>query len=265
MKKPKAKSSAESSSADNGTSSITTLRKALSLLGAIANAERPLTIAEASAAAKISRPTGYRIVQALMAESLLMQDSFGRLHVGFATLPLAAKVLDTTRLRAEAMPILQELSKNTGRRANLGILYRNRILHIAGAEKPSLPVLYARFGKIVPLHCSAMGKALIAYLPEDQVKAMIESQGMPALTPNTITSYKRLKQELADVRDKGFAWSNAEHVPGLYAVAAVVRGGGKPIASIGLLGRDLESVLATSALVIQAAEAVSHRIERTDD
>ncbi len=264
MRKPTAKSRTQAPSAENGSSSITTLRKALSLLDAVARAERPLTIAEASTAAGISRPTGYRIVQALTAESMLMQDEFGRLHVGFATLPLAAKVLDTTRLRAEAMPILQELSKDTGRRANLGILYRNRILHIAGAEKPSLPVLYARFGKIVPLHCSAMGKALIAHLPEDQVKAMIVAEGLKALTPNTITTYKALKQDLAEVRAKGFALSNAEHVPGLYAVAAMVSAGGKPVASIGLLGRDLESVLATSELVRQAAEAVSHRIERTD-
>src|ERR1035437_6949910 len=174
----------------NSGSAITSLRKAFSLLNAVANADHPLTIAEASAAAKISRPTGYRVVDALMAEGHLSQDSFGRLHIGFATLPLAAKVLDTTRLRAEAMPFLQELSKSTGRRSNLGVLYRGRILHIAGAEKPSLPVLYARFGKIVPLHCTAMGKALLAYLPDDQVEALIEAQGMKAYTSHTIVSLK---------------------------------------------------------------------------
>lgn len=245
-------------------SSITSLRKAFSLLNAVAASGQPLTIAEASAAAKISRPTGYRVVEALMAEGHLSQDSFGRLHVGFASLPLAAKALDTNRLRMEALTALQDLSKSTGRRCNLGVLYRSRILHIVGAEKPSMPIRYARFGKIVPLHCSAMGKALLAYLPEERVKTLIESQGMKALTPSTITSYKSLMKDLEKVRKTGFSVCNEEHVRGLFAVGAVVRDASGPIGSIGLIGRDLDSVLATAEKVIQTAEIVSHRMDRSD-
>jgi DNA-binding IclR family transcriptional regulator len=247
---------------DSG-SAIKSLRKAFSLLNAVASADHPLTVAEASAVAKISRPTGYRIVDALLAEDHLSRDSFGRLHIGLATLPLAAKVLDTTRLRTEAMPFLQELSESTGRRANLGVLYRGQILHIAGAEKPSLPVLYARFGKIVPLHCTAMGKALLAYLPDDQVEALLEAQGLKAYTSNTIVSLKQLKKELSAICKTGFAVSNAEHVPGLYAVAAMVRGENGPVASLGLLGSDLKSVLATSDKVCKIAESISHRLDRS--
>lgn len=251
------------SSPDLG-SSITSLRKAFALLNAVAASSQPLTIAEASAAANLSRPTGYRIVEALIAESHLSQDASGRLHVGFSSLPLAAKVLDTNRLRMEALPALQELSKSTGRRANLGVLYRGQILHIVGAEKPSLPIRYARFGKIVPLHCSAMGKALLAYLPEDHVQALIDSQGMKAHTPNTLTTYKALMKELKTVRKNGFSVSNQENVVGLFAVAAMVRGESGPIASIGLLGRSLQSVLATADKVIHTAEIVSHCMDRAD-
>lgn len=258
MRKSKTKSAADLGS------SLTSLRKAFSLLGTVTNAPQPLTIAEAAAAAKISRPTGYRIVEALVAEDYLSQDSFGRLHIGLAALPLAAKVLDTHRMRMEALPALQDLSKSTGRRANLGVLYRGRVLHIAGAEKPSLPVRYARFGKIVPLHCTAMGKALLAYYPEERVKALIEAQGMKAYTPNTIISYRKLTKELAEVRKNGFAVCNEEHVPGLFAVAAMVWQGGGPVASLGLLGRDLPSVLATSDKVRQAAELISHRLDGAD-
>ena len=251
------------SSTDLG-SSITSLRKAFSLLNAVAASSQSLTIAEASAAAGISRPTGYRIVEALIAEGHLSQDSSGRLHVGFASLPLAAKVLDTNRLRMDALPALQDLSKSTGRRSNLGVLYRGRILHIVGAEKPSLPIRYARFGKIVPLHCSAMGKALLAYLPEDQVKMLIDNQGMNAYTTNTITTYKAFMKDLEKVRTNGFSVSNQEHVAGLFAVAAVVRDGSGPIASIGLLGRSLPSVVAMADKVIHTAEIVSHCMDRAE-
>ena len=109
-----------------------------------------------------------------------------------------------------------------------------------------------------------MGKALLAYLPDDQVEALIEAQGMKAYTSNTIVSLKQLKKELSAVCKNGFAVSNAEHVLGLYAVAAMVRGESGPVASLGLLGRDLESILATSDKVCQIAEAISHRIDRSD-
>ena len=156
------------------------------------------------------------------------------------------------------------MSKSTGRRANLGVLYRGQILHIVGAEKPSLPIRYARFGKIVPLHCSAMGKALLAYLPEDQVKALIDSQGLRAHTKNTITTFKAFMKELETVRKNGFSVSNEENVAGLFAVAAMVRGESGPIASIGLLGRSLPSVLATSDKVIHTAEVISHCMDRAE-
>jgi DNA-binding IclR family transcriptional regulator len=71
-------------------------------------------------------------------------------------------------------------------------------------------------------------------------------------------------KDLETVRKNGFSVSNQEHVGGLFAVAAMVRGESGPIASIGLLGRDLPSVLATSDKVIHTAEIVSHRMDRAD-
>src|SRR5262249_40499370 len=114
-------------------SAVKSLRKALSVLNAVAAAERPLTVAEIALRAGIARPTAYRFVQTLLAEGHLAQNAVdGRYAIGFAVLPLAASLLDHNRMRIEALPHLNTLAQQTGERANLGILYRDRLLYIAG-------------------------------------------------------------------------------------------------------------------------------------
>jgi len=143
-------------SEDPDRSAVKSLRKAMTVLNVVAGAERPLTIAEVAINAGIARPTAYRFVQTLVAAGYLAQDPVdGRLSVGFAVLPLASSLLDRNRMRIEALPHLHSLARETGERANLGILYRDRVLYIAGVEKPALPTIYSRFGKNAPAHCSA--------------------------------------------------------------------------------------------------------------
>ena len=114
-------------------SAVKSLRKALSVLNAVAAADRPLTVAEVALHAGIARPTAYRFVHTLVAEGSLAQDATdGRLSIGFAVLPLAASLLDRNRMRIEALPHLNTLAQQSGERANLGILYRDRVLYIAG-------------------------------------------------------------------------------------------------------------------------------------
>ena len=120
-------SSRASDSADRADiSAVKSLRKALSVLDAVACAARPLTVAEVAVNAGIARPTAYRFVQTLVSAGYLAQDPVdGRLSIGFAVLPLASSLLDRNRLRIEALPHLHNLANKTGERANLGILYRD--------------------------------------------------------------------------------------------------------------------------------------------
>ena len=157
-------------------SAVKSLRKALTVLNAVAGADRPLTVAEVAINAGIARPTAYRFVQTLVAAGYLMQDpADGRLSVGFAVLPLASSLLDRNRMRVAALPHLQALAQQTGERANLGVLYRDRVMYVAGVEKPALPTIYSRFGKSAPAHCSSLGKAILAYLPEAELRALLDA------------------------------------------------------------------------------------------
>lgn len=186
---------------DPDRSAVKSLRKALTVLNTVANADRPLTVAEVAINAGIARPTAYRFVQTLVASGYLTQDpADGRLSVGFAVLPLASSLLDRNRMRIAALPHLQSLAQQTGERANLGILYRDRVMYVAGVEKPALPTIYSRFGKSAPAHCSSLGKAILAFQSETEVHALLSRKPLIAFTPTTITGHAAFTKELAETR-----------------------------------------------------------------
>jgi DNA-binding IclR family transcriptional regulator len=193
-----AQRSPELSQTDEERGLIKSLQKALSVLEAVGRAEIPPRIAEVAVAVGISRPTAYRIVQTLIAES-------GRLGIGFSVLQLSARLLDGNRLRIEALPHLQALANLTGERTNLGILHRNKVLYLAGVEKPSLPTIYSRFGKTAPAHCCSLGKAILAHLPRTEVQQLLAAEPLTAHTPKSIIRMRTLVEELEKTRQRGYA------------------------------------------------------------
>ena len=245
---------------DDGRNAVKSLRKAMTVLNVVAAADRPLTIAEIAVRAGIARPTAYRFVQTLVAEGYLAQSPVdSRCSIGLGVLPLAGSVLDRNRVRIEALPHLNALAQQTGERANLGILYRDRLLYIAGVEKPALPMIYSRFGKTVSAQCCSLGKAILAYWPEPEVRALIGRQPLKAYTPNSITDAAAFMVELAETRARGYAVDCAELVAGSYCLAVVILDArNQPVGAIGLSGRALEPLVAHATLVRQTAELISH-------
>ncbi len=132
-----------------------------------------------------------------MSEGYLRQDpESGRLAIGFSVLMLSASLLDSNRMRLEAIPHLQSLSKLTGERNNLGIIHQNKVLYLAGVEKPSLPTIYKPFRK------NRAGTLLLAWQghsrarPGAEVQALLAAEPLYAQTANSITSMPRFIEDL---------------------------------------------------------------------
>jgi IclR family transcriptional regulator, KDG regulon repressor len=240
-------------------SSVKTLKKALELLRIIGASEQPLPIAAAARASGISRPTAYRLVQTLVAEGLVQQNAAsGTLSVGPAVLPLAASHLDANRLRVEALPHLNALAQSIGERVNLGILYREQILYLAGVEKPSMPMIYSRFGKTAPLHCCSMGKVILANLNREIANSLLPDS-LDRQTDQTITKKDDLWIDFDETLKRGYAIDKEEHLRGTFCVAvAVFDSARNPIAAVSVSGRDLQPIINKVDLIIHAAEVISH-------
>jgi DNA-binding IclR family transcriptional regulator len=248
---------------DSDVSAVKTLRKALSILDAFAAAERPLTVAEVAILTGVTRPTAHRLVQTLVAEGYLTQDArHGRVSPGYSVLQLAGRLLDSDQLRIEALPYLESLARTSGERANLGILHRNQLLYLAGVEKPSLPMIYSRFGKTAPAYCASLGKAILAQFPEERLAAYLADQPLLRRTPATITQESALRRELAKTKDQGFAVDAEEHTAGVFCIAAAILVDGSPAGAIGVTGRALDPLMEHVGSVRHAAEVISHVLSR---
>jgi DNA-binding IclR family transcriptional regulator len=238
------------------------LQKALAILDAVGRAAVPPRIAEAAISAGVSRPTAYRIVQALVANGYLAQDpQSGRLSIGFSVLMLSSSLLDRNRLRLESLPHLETLAKASGERANLGILHQNKVLYLAGVEKPTLPTIYSRFGKTAPAHCSSLGKAIVAHLPEAELRALLAAEPLEASTPHSITNARRFMKELEAVRKQGYAVDREEHVLNSCCVAVpIFNSQRRVVGAIGISGDKIEPLLEHVPMLRHKAELIAHKL-----
>ena len=122
-------------------------------------------------------------------------------------------------------------SARAGERANLGILYRDRVMYVAGVEKPALPTIYSRFGKSAPAHCSSLGKAILAFQPEAEVRALLSRKPLVAFTPTTITGHAAFTKELADTRARGFGHGSDSNTGRARRRSAGTHGPGRALGS----------------------------------
>jgi len=239
---------------------VKSLRKALDIMEFVSESNSSPSVVQIANHLKLNRTTTYRLVHTLHSQGYLKKDEDKNgYQIGLRLLPLAARLLDSDRLRKEALPHLQELAQKTGERVNLGIIFQGEILYLGGVEKPSLPMVYTRFGRKAPVHCCSLGKILLAYLPEQEVDRILRQKPLIKITENTITDPRAFKKHLAEIRTQGYAIDNAEHIPGSYCISALIRDTtGTGIASISISSGNQEKVKGYLDQLLQTAEVISH-------
>jgi DNA-binding IclR family transcriptional regulator len=164
-------------------------------------------------------------------------------------------------LRATAVPLLQDLSWRTGLVAHLGILDGADVHYLDKLGGPGAAALPSRVGGRVPAHTTAIGKALLAWLPPEDVDELTGGR-LERRTPRSIATLPALHRELSRIRlRRGIAFESEEAVPGHGCVAAAVRGTGTPLAAISLCGPAASTVLERVApLVAATAREISRRL-----
>jgi IclR family acetate operon transcriptional repressor len=210
----------------------------LSLLEALGDSRGEVGIAELSRRVGLHVSTAHRILATLVARGYARQiQETGRYALGPQALHLAESYLGQVDLRRLARSVLERLSHETGETANLVILDRREALYLDKAESPQSLRIFSRIGHRAPLHCTAVGKVLLAYRSEPQVNALLGKGPLERLTRHTFTSVKQVKRELDKVREQGFALDREECEEGACCIAV-------PIANA---RGDVEAALGISA------------------
>ena len=157
-------------------------------------------------------------------------------RVGLRFLDLGAYARDQVELFEVAKPELEQLASETGELTNLLVEEHGKGSYLYRTRGEMAVQVKGHVGTRAPLHGTGLGKAILAYLPEERVESIVDYHGLPASTPDTITEVDELFAELDRIRDRGFAFDDEERLRGLRCVAAPVLANGDVIGAISVSG-----------------------------
>lgn len=214
----------------------------------------------------LSPATVYRVLTTLVQEGLIEQDpATGRYGLGPEALFLGLACLNRKHLGTGCLPIMRQLANTTGESVNLGALRGKSVVYIQQVESPQ-PLRFSRdIGTHIPLHCTALGKLLLGFLPEARQRELVAGIDLVRYTPVTITDPDALLQHLRSVREQGYAITNEEYLSDLRGIAFPVRDySGEVIAGLSIMGPSsrltLERIEEYRPAVFDAAVALSRQL-----
>lgn len=200
------------------------LRRALSILEHVERhgGGRGVSLGELAEALTLNKSTILRLATPLLESRLLARDTdTGRFRLGLAALRLGQAYLSTLDLRAVAAQHLRQLQRAAQLTCHLVVYDAQYVVYIDKVENETNVRMGSRVGSRTPAYCTAVGKAILAFLPDDEVDAVIR-RGLRPVTPNTITDPDRLRTELRRVADRGYAVDDRENEIDVRCVAAPV-------------------------------------------
>jgi IclR family pca regulon transcriptional regulator len=252
------------------------LERGLAILACFTPERPALGIAEIADALGMSRSTTHRYAITLVALGYLEQNPSRKYRLGLHVTDLGMSALNSTGLREHAQPYLEDLRRRTGYTINIAVLDGPEIVYIARARSHRRVQqridLGLALGSRLPAHCTAMGKLLLAQLPDRERRDLIAETRLERRTPNTITSKRLLQIELERIREDGFAVNDQELTEGLHSIAAPIRGEAREVVAAANMAAH-SSMISLQDLVdhlgphlIATADRVSARLGyRRDD
>jgi IclR family pca regulon transcriptional regulator len=242
---------------------IQSVRRALMILELFSDRRPALTMSEIAELTRLNRATSYRFCQTLLKLGYLEEVDERRLRPGLKALSLAHSALRSRELPELAMPYLRALRRTTDETVNMALLDRVEVVYVARVVSDHLVSLRLYVGSRLPAYASSLGRAILAFLPEDEVDLILADSRLERVTEHTIVEPRRLKAELRRIRNRGYAVNDQEIAIGLRGVAApVLSASERPIAAVNIsiprplkTPTEIEDVLAPA--VVETANSIS--------
>lgn len=202
---------------------IQSVERALTILDLFNDQAKELKITDISKQMGLSKSTLHSLLKTLQLHGYIDQNpENGKYRLGMKLVERGHFVVGSMDIRQKAKGWLTELSRNTGQTTHLGILDGHEGVYIEKIEGRLAAIAYSRIGRRLPVHATAIGKVLIAWLGDAELKALLEGYQYTPFTPTTITSREALLEILAQTRARGYALDSEENEQGVRCVAVPV-------------------------------------------
>jgi len=245
---------------------VQVLDRALAVLEVLSAEGPDLSLGEISERLALHKSTAHRLIMVLERHNFVERNSVsGRYRLGLKLFELGTKAVSQLGLRERARPFLERLVLETSETVHLCVLDDSEVVYLDKVEPERSVRMATSVGRRNPIHCTAVGKAIMAYLPISEVEAIIRRHGMKTMTANTITNFLALKKELSTIRQRGYSIDDEEIEEGVRCVGCVVRNfSGEPLAAISASGPAFrvtrEKVAELAVPVVAAALGLSSEL-----
>jgi IclR family transcriptional regulator, acetate operon repressor len=233
---------------------VQSVHRALDVLEALAAAGGTASLGDLAATCGLPAPTLHRLAGTLTDRGYLRQLPDRRYSLGSRLVPLGADAY--ALLGQRALPALRALAELTGESANLAVLTQGRAEYVAQAPGRHTMRTFTEVGNRVALHCTGVGKALLAVIPPGQASRLIGAAPLAAQTAGTITDPEALHAELALTRARGYALDEEEMEAGVRCVAIGMPGTAPMAVSVsGPAARMTDDLIEAAASALRATVA----------
>lgn len=244
---------------------VNSVKRAFSILTLLGIKGR-MTLSQLCRELKIPKSTAFSILETLEHEhAVIREEETGMYSLGIRLLELGQEAQQNFELRRVASPVLQQLNRETDETVHLTVLDNDVVLYVDCYESSKRLRTYSVIGVRAPLYCTAVGKAILAFLDHDEQMRIINRMQFQRFTPNTITVRTALLENLEEVRRRGYSVDDIEHEEGVRCVGApIYNNKGRVCASLSISGPSsritAQRIERFAEKAIAAAQEISRRL-----
>ena len=250
------RTTAEGSAEPKSGGGVQSLSRAFAILEAMADAGGEIGLSQLATQAQLPPATIHRLVRTLVDLGYVRQEPSRHYSLG----PRLMRLVDTStkRIATLAHPYMTDVVAALGESVNLAVLDGEEIVYVAQVQpSQNFMRMFTEVGRRVKPHAAAVGKAILATKPEDEVRMLLKRTGMPRRTEHTLTTQKTLFADLERVRERGYALDDGEQELGVRCVAVTVPDAARPMAlsMSGPLTRMSDETIEKAVPILRTAAA----------
>jgi DNA-binding IclR family transcriptional regulator len=217
---------------------LQSLDRAVAVLELLGESDGPLGLADVCERMELHNSTAHRALMVLERTGLIERTPENRFRLGLKLYELGSRAIEQIDLRARVQPWFRKLSAQVGETVHLGVMQKTSIVYLDKVDPINRRVwLASRVGASNPVHCTAMGKAILAFLPPDAAADIIARIHFTRFTPRTLVTPEALQRSLDRVRRRGYAIDDEEVECGVRCVGApILNESGRPVAAVSVSG-----------------------------
>jgi DNA-binding IclR family transcriptional regulator len=250
---------------------VKSVDRALRLITLVSKRKEGIGVTELALDLELNKSSIFRLLSTLVKHGFIEQNfETKKYRLGYKYLELSSMLLESIDLRVQAKPFLEELEAHTNEVIHLVIYDQGEVVYIEKIEGNETLRTHSQVGRRVPMHCTSVGKVILAHLPIEDVLSIYDKKGLPRHTEQTITDKESFLHELRKIKNQGFGTEVEENEQGITCIAAPIFDYEKKItAAVSISGPSTrmseERLNEIKPILIDIGKKISNRLGYTDN